>query len=82
MGEWEICYSYRSAKHKARQIQILADLNGVNTLEIIKILVHGGERLPESTLNKLFAQLDKLEAQIREKEREYMAIAAALQGKI
>lgn len=82
MEEWEICYNYRSAKHKERQIQILADLNGVNTFEIIKILVHGGESPPERTWNKLFAQLDKLEAQIREKEREYMAIAEALQGKI
>lgn len=82
MGEWEICYNYRSAKHKERQIQILADLNGVNTLEIIKILVRGGESLPKRTLNRLFAQLDKLEVQIMEKEREYMAIAAALQGEI
>ena len=75
----EICYSYRSAKHKA---QILAELNGVDSLEIIKVLVHGREELPDSTVNKLFKRLDKLEMEIREREREYKAIAAALKGEL
>ena len=35
MTEREICHSYHNAKHKAQQIQILADLNGINILEII-----------------------------------------------
>ncbi len=78
----EICYSYRSAKHKAQQIQILAELNGVDSLEIIKVLVHGGEQLPDSMVNKLFKRLDKLEMEIREREREYKAIAAALKGEL
>ena len=78
----EICYRYRSARHKAQQIQILAELNGVDSLEIIKVLVHGGERLPDSTVNKLFKRLDKLEMEIREREREYKAIAAALKGEL
>lgn len=78
----KICYSYRSARHKAQQIQILAELNGVDSLEIIKVLVHGGERLPDSTVNKLFKRLDKLEMEIREREREYKAIAAALKGEL
>ena len=76
----EICRSYHSARHKAQQIQILAELNAVDSLEIIKALVHGGERLPNSTVNKLFKRLDKLEMEIREREREYKAIAAALKG--
>ena len=78
----EICYSYRRAKHKAQQIQILAELNGVDSLEIIKVLVHGGEQLPDSMVNKLFKRLDKLEMEIREREREYKAIAAALKGEL
>lgn len=78
----EICYSYRSAKHKEQQIQILAELNGVDSLEIIKVLVHGREELPDSTVNKLFKRLDKLEMEIREREREYTAIAAALKGEL
>ena len=64
----EICRSYHSARHKAQQIQILAELNAVDSLEIIKALVRGGERLPDSTVNKLFKRLDKLEMEIRERE--------------
>lgn len=78
----EICYSYRSAKYKAQQIQILAELNSVDSLEIIKVLVHGGEKLPDSTVNNLFKRLDKLEMEIREREREYKAIAATLKGEL
>ncbi len=74
----EICRSYHAARHKAQQI--LAELNDTDSLEIIKALVRGGERLPDSTVNKLYKRLDKLEMEIREREREYKAIAAALKG--
>lgn len=80
MTDREICYSYRSARHKAQQIQILAELNGTNNLEIIKVLVRNGEKLPASTVNALYKRLDKLDMQILELEREYKAIAAALKG--
>ena len=76
----EICRSYHNARRKAQQIQILAELNDTDILEIIKALVRGGERLPDSTVNKLFKRLDKLEMEIREREREYKTIAAALKG--
>lgn len=76
----EICRSYHNARHKAQQIQVLAELNDIDSLEIIKALVRGGERLPDSTVNKLYKRLDKLEMEIREREREYKAIAAALKG--
>ena len=82
MTEKEICRSYQNAKHKGQQIQILAELNGVKNLEIIKILVRNGEKLPKSTVNTLFKRLDKLDAQILELEREYKEIAAALKGEI
>lgn len=78
----EICYSYRNARHKAQQIQILAELNAIDSLEIIKVLVHGGEKLPDSTVNKLYKRLDELEVEIREREREYKAVAAALKGEL
>ena len=80
MTEREICHSYHNAKHKAQQIQILADLNGINILEILNILARNGEKLPETTLNKLYAKLDRIETQIREKEWEYKAIVAVLKG--
>lgn len=80
MKDREICSSYRGAKHKAQQIQILAELNAVDSLEIIKVLVRGGEELPRGTVNKLYKRLDTLEIQIREREREYKAIAEVLKG--
>lgn len=42
--------------------------------------MRGGERLPDSAVNKLYKTLDKLEMEIREREREYKEIAAALKG--
>lgn len=81
MTEREICASYRNAKNKAQQIQILAELNETDKLEIIGILSRGGETLPESVINKLCRRLDKLDAEMLEREREYKAIAAALKGR-
>lgn len=82
MTAHEICHSYRNARNKAQQIQILAELNAVDSLEIIKVLVHNKEELPDSTVNKLFKRLDELDEQIAEREREYKAIAAALKGEL
>lgn len=39
----EICRAYRLAKDRTKQIQIMAELNGVSKEEIIKTLVRGGE---------------------------------------
>lgn len=36
--------------------------------------------MPDSTIEKLFRQLDKLDEQIREKEYEYREIVEALTG--
>lgn len=54
MTEGEICRQYRSAKDRASQLQILADLNCAPRLEIIKILMHNGEqvRLPLAAKGK------------------------------
>lgn len=38
----EICRAYRLAKDRTKQIQIMAELNGVSKEEIIKTLVRGG----------------------------------------
>lgn len=45
----EICRSYRMAKDRTKQIQIMAELNGVSREEIIKTLVRGGEIPSEET---------------------------------
>ena len=82
MTDREICRSYHNARNKEKQIQVLAGLNAADGLEIIIALVRGGERLSDSTVSKLYKRLDKLEMEIREKEREYKAIAAALKGEL
>lgn len=80
MTEREICASYHNARNKTQQIQILAELNDISQLEIIKILSRGRETLLKSVINKLCRRLDKLDAEILEREREYKAIADALKG--
>lgn len=96
MTEGEICRQYRSAKDRASQLQILADLNCVPRLEIIKILMHNGEqvRLPLAAKGKkrtteltdeeytaaLFRRLDVLDREISKREREYREIVAVMGG--
>ena len=43
MDQSEIVRSYREAKNKEKQIQILADLNGSSPEQIRKILIAAGE---------------------------------------
>lgn len=96
MTEGEICRQYRSAKDRASQLQILADLNCVPRLEIIKILMHNGEqvRLPLAANKKrtteltdeeytaaLFRRLDVLDREISKREREYREIVAVIGGR-
>ena len=71
---------YREAKNQNTQIQILADLSGMSRIEIIKILVRNGEKLPSRAINQLYKRLDTLEAQISEREKEYREIVQALNG--
>lgn len=80
MTEREICIMYRDAKNQNTQLQILADLNSVSRIEIIRILVSNGEKLPSRTVNQLYKRLDVLDAQISEREREYREIVRALSG--
>ena len=80
MTEREICIMYRGVKNQNAQIQILSDLNSMNRIEIIKILVRNGEKLPSRAINQLYKRLDALEAQISEREKEYREIVQALNG--
>lgn len=78
MTEREICVSYREARKKNMQVQILADLNCASRMEIVKILLKNGERPLPKDVERLYGRLDALEAQIIEKEREYREIADML----
>lgn len=80
MTEREICIMYREAKNQNAQIQILADLSSMSRIEIIKILVRNGEKLPSRVINQLYKRLDVLEDQISEREKEYSEIVRALNG--
>lgn len=81
MTEWEICLSYREAKNRNTQLQVLAELNGTSRVRIIGILLKNGEKLPDRVIGKLYKQLDVLETQISEREREYREIVQALKGR-
>ena len=81
MKDNEICNMYRWSKNKKEQIQILSDLTCMEPLKIIRILVKNKEKLPKSILSKLYKQLDILNRQIVEKEKQYREIVQALSGK-
>ena len=70
MTDYEICAMYRESKHKSTQLQILAELNDTNRNEILRILLDGGEKLPSSEAHRLYKKLDRLNANIRAKEKE------------
>ncbi len=80
MTEREICYMYRNARNKNTQLQILAELNDVNRIEIIRMLAKNGEKLTPRAVNQLYKRLDVLEVQILNGEKEYREIVCALNG--
>ena len=71
---------YREARNQNKQLQILAELNGVSRNEIIRILVKNGEKLPYRAISQLYKRLDILDAEISEREKEYREIVRALNG--
>lgn len=77
----EICMSYRQAKDKKKQMQILAELNNVKRIHIIKILLEHGEKLPPKEMEKLYERLDVLDGKIYEMEEEYREIVNALNSR-
>ena len=80
MTEREICRSYHNAKNKAQQIRILAELNAVDSLEIIKILSRVSDTPPNRVHTRTRHRADPLDREIIGREREYKAIAAAPKG--
>ena len=73
MTENAICRSYRGARNPVTQMQVLADLNGMDKMDIMEILVRNGESLPETTVNYLHKRMDTLKKKIAKKEEEYRA---------
>ncbi len=94
MSVGEIKRSYDEAKHKQRQIGILAELNNCTKEDIIKIINienKSNNTVPESvkvvseelTLsqinNMLYARLDEIEGDIKKLEEEYRKIFIAVE---
>ena len=89
MTEAEICKEYRESKKQNMQIGILAELNLCKKAEIIEILEKNGIAVPKPAMKKkaelpqeirevLERDLETIEAQIKELEAKYKAIAAFL----
>lgn len=81
MTEREICISYRQARDKKKQLQILAELNNVKRIHIIKFLLEHDEKLSPKETEKLYVRLDVLDEKIHEMEEEYREIADALNSR-
>ena len=79
MTDCEICRSYRNAANPNSQIKILTELTGKQRLDIIMVLARNGEKLPKKCVDSLSRRMDKLDAQIREREKEYKEIVKVIQ---
>lgn len=98
MTDSEIYRDYRQARHKSRQIGILADLNGCSKEEIEAIITKCEKQnkvtvpvetpLPETpppeqaetgyVLSRLYEELDRLNAEIRQREEQYKETTIAI----
>lgn len=70
MTEHEICISYKGARKPNEQPQILAELNGTDKIEIIKILAKNNVKLTGMTIKYLHGRLDRLNKLLIKKEQE------------
>lgn len=70
MTENEICISYKGARQPNEQTQILADLNGMKRIEIIKILVENHVELAGQTVRYLQRRMDQLDEVLVKKEQK------------
>lgn len=80
MTEWDICFLYRQAKDKTKQIGVLEELTCQSRLEIIAILLHNKETVPRREMEKLYKRMDDLSEKISVLEKEYREIVRALNG--
>lgn len=78
MSEWDICFMYRQAKDKGKQLKILEELTGNSRIEIIAILLHNNEEIPRREIERLYKRLDELTEEISVLEKEYRGIVRAL----
>lgn len=80
MSEREICSDYRNAKDRNEQIKVMAELNGIDRMEVMRILVKNGERLTCKVSGQLERRLDTLNGKIAKLEQEYHEITWLING--
>ncbi len=80
MSEREICRDYRNAKDRNEQITVLAELNGIGRIDIIRILRKNGERLTSRVNGQLERRLETLNKKIAKMEQEYREITWLISG--
>lgn len=80
MTEREICSDYRNAKDRNEQITVLAELNGIGRIDIIRILRKNGERLTSRVKGQLERRLETLDRNIARMEQEYSEITWLING--
>lgn len=87
MSVAEIKRVYSQAKHKKKQVSILADLNGCSLKEILEIVhienpketeIQKEEWIPEPEQKALIDRLEELDREIRKLEIEYEKVAKKL----
>ena len=66
MDKSEILTSYKLAKEKGKQLQILAELNGCNKLAIVRILIEGG--FDPRGFNKVLSKKEREQMEAEEKK--------------
>ena len=97
MTENEICREYRTARDKKRQVGILADCKLTGKTEILAILSRGGEKLPDANArcksfggrkrreeehpDDLIAEMERIEREIGDLEKQYCAVASRVKRK-
>lgn len=80
MSEREICSDYRNAKDRNEQIKVMAELNGIDRMEVMRILVKNGERLTCRVSGQLERRLETLNRKIAKLEQEYREITWIING--
>ena len=77
MDKSEILTSYKLAKEKGKQLQILAELNDCNKLAIVRILIEGG--FDPRGFNKVLSKKEREQMEAEEKKNiEEKAVQAEL----
>ena len=74
----EIVRDYREAKVKTKQIQILADLNGCKSRDIVKILIEAGESVPGNFLQRKRKEERPGTVELAEENKPKMTVRQAL----